>query len=91
MAKTFHQRPSAVLGFADAGDYMAFCLDRAVWYFGICVESDMDKVEDELPEKAGKVDRERARQKVFDAYMGKKDTTRKGQFADPVAIAKKRT
>jgi hypothetical protein len=79
-AKTWNCRPSDLLAITD--DYVAFCLDQAVGYFGRVVEADLEAVE-------GKTDAERnqKRDRVLQKYIGDKDEKpRRGQFADPAAM-----
>jgi len=87
MAKLYHARPSALLGLADS--FRAFAIDRVVWTFGTAVESDMDKAEGQLSDKAKSSMKVLARQRVWDAYMGIDTTNTPGRFADP-ANAKRR-
>jgi hypothetical protein len=79
-AKTWNCRPSDLLAITD--DYVAFCLDQAVGYFGRVVEADLEAVE-------GKTDAERnqKRDRVLQKYIGNEDEKpRRGQFADPAAM-----
>lgn len=91
MARAFGQRPSVLLGVA-AESYLAFCVDRAVWYFGTSLESDMQEAENALDVKANREQRIAARQRVFDAYMqepGDESSPAappKGRFADPMDV-----
>lgn len=94
MTGRYHVRASQLLGVPSEGRsaYLAFCLDRAVWYFGTSVEADMDAAEEELGENPKQQQREAARLKVFQRYMDDPTTTTppKGRYADPLAAMRAR-
>jgi hypothetical protein len=91
MSQAYHVLPSELLH-ATGNEYQRFCLDRAVWYFGTSIESDMDAAEEQKEKELGKRSSpdqlKIARQRVFDAYMNTTSEVQKGQFADPVAAIK---
>jgi hypothetical protein len=97
MATTYHVRPSELLSVRD-NSYLAFCIDRAVWVFGTCLDADMDSAQED-PALGKAPTREQlieARKRVFDLYMNIKPdeskTPPKGRYADPmVAINAGRT
>lgn len=80
-AKTWNCRPSDLLAITD--EYVAFCVDQAIGYFGRVVEAELEAVE-------GKTDTERSqkRDRVLQRYIGENDDEkpRRGQFADPTAM-----
>lgn len=43
MAKTFRCRPSALMGIKD--EYVAFCFDESIFYFGSYIEGELNKIE----------------------------------------------
>jgi hypothetical protein len=100
MSRTYHVRPAALLGLdRDVADsYLAFAMDRAVWFFGSAVEHDMNQAEYGAGhEKWTREQTIAQRQAVWDLYMypdGKTDDDDvkppppKGRFADPAAMIK---
>ena len=81
-----HERPSQLLGLAS-DSYEAYCLDEAVIYFGLMVESELDEA------AQGKKSREQrraeqARKRVMDRILGEEDQKKQGSssFADPAQM-----
>jgi hypothetical protein len=73
-----------MLGITD--DYVAYCLDQAVGYFGRHLEAELEKAgsdaknDDEAQWK---------RQLLLDRYLGEEeDKPQRGRFADPSAMLK---
>lgn len=66
-----------------SNSYEAYCLDEAVIFFGLQVESRLDAA----GHKPGKEERKikQAREKVLDTIFGSEDE-KKTQFADPAAM-----
>lgn len=79
-ATTWKCRPSEILAIDD--DYVAFCIDQAVFHVGVTIRSDLDGVE-------GKTSQEIAqkREQVLNKYFSDEDTTAK-QYADPAMLFK---
>lgn len=90
MSKTFRVRPSQLLGVADVSDYLAFCLDRAVWYFGSCLEADLDDAEMALGNAPKRNQIINARRRVLNEYLALPSEPVKGQYADPAHLVNKR-
>jgi hypothetical protein len=82
-AKTWNCRPSNLLAIED--DYVAYCLDQAVGYFGRHLEAELEKAGSDA-----KNDEEAQwkRQRVLDKYLGEEDKHQRGRFADPAAAFK---
>lgn len=94
MCRVYRVPASQLLGVPrdPASAYLAFCIDRAVWYFGTSIEADMDEAEEELGPEAKAPARKDARLKVFRKYMDDPQTTTppKGRYADPMAAIRAR-
>lgn len=82
-AKTWNCRPSDLLNIQD--DYVAYCLDQAVGYFGRTLENELEKAGSDAKNNA---DAEWKRRAVLDRYLGDNDKPQRGQFADPAAMFK---
>lgn len=83
-SQTLGTTPSSVLGLC-AGSYEAFCLDQACFYFGMNVQQELDKAGQGKKPK-GEAQREAARKRVLNKYLGDPESPGKGQFADPAAF-----
>lgn len=88
MARTFHVRPSELLGVRDS--FLAFCIDRAVWTFGTAVDTDMDAAQNDrrLGDNPKREVLIKARETVFLQYMNingdETSPSPTGRFADPM-------
>lgn len=81
-ARTWHCRPSDLLAIDD--EYVAYCLDQAVSYFGRMLEADLDGVEGKDAEEQNW-----KRKRILDRYLnGGEEKPSPGQFADPAAMFK---
>lgn len=56
--------------------------DRAVWYFGVSVEADMDEASDAMPDAKAAM-KTHVRQRVLDKYLNPDQRPAKGRFRDP--------
>ena len=45
MSKQYQTRPSSLLGLQSESDYLAYCLDEAVFHFGMAIESALNEAE----------------------------------------------
>jgi hypothetical protein len=80
-AETWSTSPSVLLGVDD--EYVAYCLNQAVTYFGKSVEAKMDKAAARAKnEKSAQA----ARQRVLDSIL--KPKSKGSGFADPADIFK---
>lgn len=81
-AKTWSCRPSDLLGIED--DYVAYCLDQAVGYFGRHLEAELSNVEAKDNNEG-----EWKRRLILERYLGtEEDKPSRGAFADPAAMFK---
>lgn len=82
-AKALGQRPSTLLGVEN--DYVAYCLDEAVVYFGMSLENMLESAgrKPSKEERRATQARERLIEKIFDE--GKEKTKGSG-FADPATM-----
>lgn len=81
-AKTWRCRPSELLAIDD--DYVAYCLDQAVGYFGRELEHALEQAG-----SGAKDDNEAAwrRKVVIDRWLGdESEKPRRGTYADPAAM-----
>lgn len=78
-SKQWGTRPAEILGIDD--DYVAWCIDQAVFHFGVEVEGALNKVEGKT-----KSEIERKQRQVLDKYLRDKNSPRR--FADPAAMLK---
>ena len=78
-AKTWNCRPSDLLNIEN--DYVAYCLDQAVGYFGRTLQAELDSV-DEKDEKTA----EHKRRRILERYLGESDKPARGLFADPATM-----
>lgn len=76
MAKTWTVRPSQLLGIKD--EYVAFCLDEAVAFFGNEVEAEINGIEGRNPRDT-QVRQERKLRELLGVKV---------RFADPIAMGK---
>lgn len=65
------------------GSYEAYCLDQAVWYLGITITSELEKVGQKR--QKGQAAQEGARKRVLAKYLGD-EKSMKQQYADPALI-----
>lgn len=74
-AVTWRARPSELVAIDD--EYVAYCLDQAVFHVGTTIKSELESVE-------GKTDQELTakRQAILNKYFSDEDTTAR-QYADP--------
>jgi hypothetical protein len=80
-AKTWGVRPSSLLAIED--EYVAYCLDQAVGYFGRTLEGELEKA------GSGAKNNDEAewkRQVVLDAFLSDEKKPQRGMFADPAAM-----
>lgn len=82
-AKTWSCRPSDLLNIQD--DYVAYCLDQAVGYFGRTLESELEKAGSDSKNDN---EAEWKRKAVLDRFLDEDDKPQRGQFADPAAMFK---
>lgn len=68
MSQAMRCRPSDLLGVADR--YVAFCLDRAVFFLANEIERDQNLAVSRLPKNAKDAAHTRAKQRVLDQYLG---------------------
>ena len=80
-AKTWSCRPSELLNIED--DYVAYCLDQAVGYFGRALESELEKAGSDAKNED---DAQWKRKRVLDAFLGEEDKPQSGTYADPAAM-----
>lgn len=80
-AKTWNCRPSDLLAIED--DYVAYCLDQAVGYFGRHLEAELEKAgsDTKTAEEA-----EHKRRLILDKYLGEEGKPQRGLFADPATM-----
>lgn len=78
-AKTWTCRPSSLLNIRN--DYVAYCVDSAIAYFGRAVEHELESVEGKTT-----ADTAAKRRVVLDRFIGDPETPTKGLFADPGAM-----
>lgn len=81
-AKTWNCRPSDLLAIED--DYVAYCLDQAVGYFGRHLEAELGKVE-----AKDHADAEWQQRRILERYLNdEEDKPIRGAYADPAAMFK---
>lgn len=68
-----------------SGSYEAYCLDQAVWYLGISISGELDKVG--RKKQKGELQNEQGRQKVLSKFLG--TTAAQPKYADPAAMFKR--
>lgn len=78
MSQTMRTRPSSLLGVTDS--WVAFCLDRACWYFAAEIESEQQEATNRLPDSAKAAAHTRARQRVLDKYLGVEAVSEPSRF-----------
>jgi hypothetical protein len=65
-------------------DYIAYCLDQAVGFFGRHLQAELDRVEAKNQSEA-----EWKQRQILDRYLGEPDNKpSRGSFADPAAMMK---
>lgn len=74
--------PHQVLGLTT-GSYEAYCLDQAIWYFGMLVTHDLEKAG--VKKQKGQAAQESARKRVLAKHLGEGDSGKR-QYADPAAL-----
>lgn len=77
-------RPSAFLGL-PSNSYEAYCVDEAVIFFGLQLQSELEKA-GHKPSKDERKTNE-ARKRVLDKVLGKEEVKGAG-FADPMLLLK---
>lgn len=83
-AKSLGVTPSSILGI-EQGTYPAYCLDEAVIFFGLTLESMLEKA----GQKPSKEERRvmRARESLLEKVLGDDDEPKKNKgFADPALM-----
>lgn len=80
-AKLWGQRPSTIMAVED--EYVAWCLDQAVFHFGASLTAELEGVEGK-----NKGEIERKQRRILDRVLGPKKGD-KGKFADPAMRLKK--
>lgn len=81
-AKTWNCRPSDLLSIKD--EYVAYCFDQAVGYFGRTLEAELEGVEAKTA-----AERDQKRKRILSKYLDDEtEKPRRGQFADPAAMFK---
>ena len=76
-------QPSQLLGLTS-GSYEAYCLDQAVWYLGISITQELDKVGHKR--QKGEAQNEAGRKRVLTKYLGNSPEASSGTYADPSAL-----
>jgi hypothetical protein len=82
-AKTWGVRPSELVAIDD--EYVAYCLDQAVGYFGRTLEAELEKAGSDAKNEA---EAEWKRTKVLSSFLGEEDKPLRGTYADPAAMFK---
>jgi len=80
-AKTWGVRPSDLLAIED--EYVAYCLDQAVGYFGRTLDAELEKAGSSAKNND---EAEWKRTQILDAFLGDEKKPRSGLFADPAAM-----
>jgi len=71
-----------LLGLTE-GSYEAYCLDQAIWYFGVTLENELEMVGHKPSKEERKA--QGARERVLERVLGlKKEETQK--FMDPMLM-----
>lgn len=72
----------------EQGSYEAYCLDEAVAYYGLTLETELDKAGSKPSKEERKA--EAARQRVLDRWLDDPDEAekKKAGFADPALMFK---
>lgn len=79
-ATTWRVPPAELLSIDD--EYVAFCLNQAVFHVGITIKSELEGVEGK---NSREIEQKRAR--IIDKYFSDEDTTAKS-YADPAMFFK---
>jgi hypothetical protein len=82
-ARTWHCRPSDLLRIEY--DYVAYCVDQAVAYFGRHLDAELNSVD-----AKDEADARWKRQAILDRYLSDGKKPAKGRFADPAAMLGKK-
>lgn len=82
MAQAMRTRPSTLLGVVDS--WVAYCFDRACWYFTNAIEQAQSEAENRLPKNAKDSAHTKARQRVLDLYLGIEASEQADRFRSPV-------
>lgn len=82
-AKTWGVRPSDLVAIED--DYVAYCLDQAVGYFGRTLEAELEKAGSDAKNDS---DAEWKRNRVLSSFLDDDDKPVRGTFSDPAAMFK---
>jgi len=80
-------RPSDLLRVED--DYVGYCLDQAVGFFGTFIESELEQAEERVRARKGKTREsaiKAARMRVLRQYGIQSGATEARQFADPALM-----
>jgi hypothetical protein len=80
-------RPSEFLRVED--DYVGYCLDQAVGFFGSFIESELEQAEERVRSRKGKTREsaiKQARMRVLRQYGIQAGQTEARQFADPALL-----
>lgn len=80
-AKTWGVRPSSLVAIDD--DYVAYCLDQAVGYFGRTLEAELEKAGSDAKNES---EAEFKRKRVLSDWLGEDEKPQRGMFADPAAF-----
>lgn len=80
-AKTWGVRPSELLAIDD--EYVAYCLDQAVGYFGRTLEAELEKAGSDAKNEQ---EAEWKRKRILSDFLGEDKKPQRGQFADPAAF-----
>lgn len=79
-ATTWRVPPSDLLSIDD--EYVAFCLNQAVFHIGITIKAELEGVEGKNSKEI-----EQKRSRIIDKYFSDEDTVAKG-YADPAMFFK---
>lgn len=82
-AKTWNCRPSDLLAIED--DYVAYCVDQAVGYFGRHLEGELERAGSDAKTQD---EAEWKQKQILDKYLGEEDKPQRGLYADPAAMLK---
>lgn len=76
MAKEFRQTPSSILRIDD--DYDAFKVDRSVWIFGSSLQSELNSIDEQDPQK-----RMRIAKSILEKWIPEANTPVEKKYRDP--------
>lgn len=83
LSSSIRKAPSDIAGLRP-GSYEAFCLDQAVWFLGITVTQELDKIGSNKSKAASKD--EAARLRRLNSLLGTVESQPNRGFADPAAL-----